>query len=175
MRLLALSGSLRSQSTNTALLAAAARLAPQDVEVKLSTLWGDLPIFNPDLEARPAHVSVLMFAEEIREADGLLISCPEYVHAVPGGFKNAIDWLVSREELVGKPIALLHASHRGDDALAALRMVLSTVSDRFSANIFERFPLIGLSPAEITTYFDDDAQAARIRAFLLAFRDFCAG
>ena len=91
MRLLALSGSLRSQSTNTALLAAAARLAPPDIEIKLSRLWGDLPIFNPDLEALPASLSDALFAEEVREADGLLISCPEYVHAIPGGFKNAID------------------------------------------------------------------------------------
>ena len=51
-----------------------------------------------------------------------------------------MDWLVSRPELVGKPIALIHAAHRGEDVLADLRRVLATVSDGFAPEVFARFP-----------------------------------
>jgi NAD(P)H-dependent FMN reductase len=68
-------------------------------------------------------------AAAVARADGLVIACPEYVRALPGGFKNAVDWLVSRDEIIVKPIALIHASHRGDDMLEQLRLVLGTVSE----------------------------------------------
>ena len=64
----------------------------------------------------------------IARSDGVLVCSPEYVRGIPGGLKNAIDWLVSGDQIVGRPIALVHASHRGEDMLQALRAVLSTVS-----------------------------------------------
>ena len=93
MRFLAISGSLRLASSNTALLRAAALVAPEGVEIILYRGLGDLPHFNPDLEAAEPP-SVTEFREQVRISDGLLISSPEYAHGVPGVLKNALDWLV---------------------------------------------------------------------------------
>jgi chromate reductase len=146
MRLLAISGSLRRASTNTALLRGLAAMAAPLAQVTVFEGLGDLPIFNPDNEGDATPDTVRAFAEAVAVADGIVISCPEYVHALPGGFKNALDWIVSRSEIIGKPIALLHASHRGEDVLADLRRVLSTVSDGFAPEIFACFPMRKMTP-----------------------------
>ncbi|WP_054007008.1 NADPH-dependent FMN reductase [Cypionkella psychrotolerans] len=171
MRLLAISGSLRSASTNTALLRALAEAAPQTVT--LYENMADFPLFSPDFEA-DTPAPVLAFAAAIASVDGLIIACPEYIHALPGAFKNALDWLVSRPELIHKPIALLHASHRGEDVLADLRRVLATVSDRFAPDIFARFPLGKLTPPEVAAHMAQPTNRAALLAFLARFTDFIA-
>lgn len=169
MHLLALSGSLRAASTNTALLRAlAARAAPR-ARVTLYERLGRLPIFTPDLEGPETPAEVQAFAAAIAAADGIVVACPEYVHALPGGLKNAVDWLVPREELIGKPIAILHASSRGDEGLAILRRVLGTVSENFRAEIFERFDLRRLDPGAAAAHLAEPAQTARLDAFLGRF------
>jgi hypothetical protein len=112
-----------------------------------------------DLLARSEPLSgVARLAEAIRDADGLIVASPECVRSIPGGLKNAIDWLVSRDELTAKPIALAHASHRGDDMLGQLRLVLGMVSQNFRTDFFLRFPLMGRSEQEIDDLL---SQAAR--------------
>ncbi|MEO8243037.1 MAG: NADPH-dependent FMN reductase [bacterium] len=171
MMILGLSGSLRAASTNTALLRAAAA-GPQKIRV-FDGLAG-LPAFSPDLEGDLTPQVVLDFAAAVASADGLIVACPEYVHALPGAFKNALDWLVSREELTDKPIALLHASHRGEDVLADLRRILATVSSRFAPEIFARFVLNGQSPEQVAATMRMPAQAEALRGFLEQFRQFVA-
>src|SRR3978361_1126087 len=93
MRILALSGSLRAASINTALLHAAAALAPSTIRVSVSSLVGQLPLFNPDVETNgllPDAVQALH--AEVAAADALLIASPEYAHGVTGAIKNALDW-----------------------------------------------------------------------------------
>jgi chromate reductase, NAD(P)H dehydrogenase (quinone) len=148
MRFLAISGSTRTASTNTALLNALKLAASPEHEITVYDGLQSLPIFSPDLEADPPD-EVLRFARAVTDADGLIIASPEYVRSIPGGLKNAIDWLVSREELIGKPIALAHASHRGDDMLGDLRRVLSTVSDRFCEEVFLLVHLMKMTPEEV--------------------------
>ena len=169
---LALTGSLRAESTNTALLRALSRAAPAHVAVSVFDGLGDLPIFSPDREGPATPEPVLRFADAVRRSDGVVISCPEYVHAIPGGFKNAIDWLVSRDEVIHKPIALLHASHRGEDVLRDLRRVLGTVSTRFNEQIFARFDLMKLSPDEIEKRMLEQEKRAALLEFLDAFEAF---
>ena len=94
-----------------------AAMAPSDIAIDVFDRIGDLPVFSPDLETPQPPDNVRRFIERVAESDGLVISSPEYVHSLPGGLKNAIDWLVSGDQVVGKPIALVHASHRGDDML----------------------------------------------------------
>ena len=149
MKILAISGSAREASTNTALLRVMKDLAPEGVELSVFHSLNVLPVFSPDSEGEAIPGMVCEFLGKIAATDGIIISSPEYVRAIPGGLKNAIDWMVSRFEVIGKPIALVHASHRGDDMLNSLRLVLSTVSDIFLENIFLRIPLIGKSPEEI--------------------------
>lgn len=133
-----------------------------------------LPVFSPDAENGPLPQTVQTLVDQIRDSDGLIISSPEYVRAIPGGLKNAIDWLVSRDEIIGKPIALMHASHRGDDMLAQLRLVLSTLSDRFMFEPFLKVSLMKLSPDDVTREMLRSPNQAKVREFLQAFALCCA-
>ena len=105
LRILAISGSLRAVSSNTHLLRAAAQLAPAGVDVVLYDGLAGLPHFNPDVEENVLPGPVADLRAAVGAADGLLISSPEYAHGVPGALKNALDWIVSSGELVGKPTA----------------------------------------------------------------------
>jgi chromate reductase, NAD(P)H dehydrogenase (quinone) len=175
MKILAISGSARAASTNTALLGAVARLARPDHSVTLFTGLAALPVFSPDLEGETLPANVQQFADMIRESDALLIASPEYVHAIPGGLKNAIDWLVSRDEIASKPIALIHASHRGDEMLSQLRRVLSTISPAFAPDLFLRFDLMKLTPDQVAARMGMAESQAAVRDFLGAFARHCAG
>jgi chromate reductase, NAD(P)H dehydrogenase (quinone) len=129
VNILAISGSLRGASTNSQLLKAAELLAPADMRIEHYEGVGLLPHFSPDLTARlPEPVAELN--ARVIQADGVLISCPEYARGIPGSFKNALDWLVGTESFPGKPIALFNASARASAAQAALRLVLETMSAR---------------------------------------------
>ena len=132
MRILAISGSLRAASSNTALLREAITLAPDGVQVVLYDGLADLPHYNPDLDTLlddpllPGAVRDLR--AQVGAADALLISSPEYAHGVPGTLKNALDWLVGGSEVPGKPVALVATSHRGTHAQASLAETLLTMS-----------------------------------------------
>jgi chromate reductase len=94
MRILALSGSLRRDSYNTALARAAAELVPDGVEVDLYDDLGNVPPYDQDLdhEDLDAPAPVRSLREQIEAADALLVVTPEYNGSVPGVLKNAIDW-----------------------------------------------------------------------------------
>ena len=169
MRILAISGSAREASTNTALLRAMKSLAPDGIELFVFHRLDLLPVFSPDSEDEATPVAVREFMETVSAVDGIIMSSPEYVRSIPGGLKNAIDWMVSRFEVIGKPIALVHASHRGDDMLASLRVVLSTVSDNFLEDMFLRIPLIGKSPEEIEELVARPEYESQISTFLSNF------
>jgi NAD(P)H-dependent FMN reductase len=81
-----------------------------------------LPHFNPDLDTghEPVHHAVAELRATLASADGFLISCPEYAHGVPGSLKNALDWVVSSNELSHKPIVLINASGTGGEKVNAL-------------------------------------------------------
>ena len=173
MRILAISGSARLNSTNTAMLRAIRAIAPSDIEVSIFDGVGRLPVFSPDLEGESLPEAVRDFIDVIAKSDGVIIASPEYVRSIPGGLKNAIDWLVSGDEIVHKPIALLHASHRGDDMLAGLRTVLATITDRFAEDIFLRLPLMKLDPAEVLRSIETAENRSRVQAYLQAFSAYC--
>ena len=173
LSILAISGSARQASTNTALLQAVRKAAPEGINVTVFDELGALPVFSPDLEAEPLPPSVAAFKSAVASCNGIIISSPEYVRTLPGGLKNAIDWLVSGEQIIDKPVALLHASHRGDDMLATLRQVLATITSRFEPDIFERFELMKALPDEIAQIMSEPEQRARIQAYLKAFASAC--
>ena len=122
MLIVAISGSLRRASTNAALLRAAARVAPAGVEVVHYEGLASLPHFNPDLDAAESTPApaVAELRALLASADGLVISSPEYAHGVPGSLKNALDWMVSSNELHDKPIVLINASGTGGEKVNAL-------------------------------------------------------
>lgn len=173
MRFLAISGSARRLSTNTHLLHAISRVAPAGIDIRVFDRIGELPVFSSDLEGENTPQRVLEFMGAIDESDGLIISSPEYVRTLPGGLKNAIDWLVSGDTLIGKPVVLMHASLRGDDMLATLRMVLSTVTQNFNADIFLRFPVMKEAPDSIAAVIGRADNRRQVEEYLLAFSEFC--
>ena len=130
LQILAISGSLRAASSNTTVLRAMSAVAPEGVTILLYDQLGDLPYFNPDLdgETDTPPPSVGQLRAQIGQADGLLISSPEYAHGVPGVLKNALDWLVSSLEFPGKPVALINTSPRSTHAQASLAETLTTMS-----------------------------------------------
>ena len=174
MNFLAISGSARHASTNTAMLHALQSVAAPAHVITVYDRIGQLPVFSPDLEYPAPPKSVAALARAIAEADGLIIASPEYVRSIPGGMKNVIDWLVSRDKVIDKPIALAHASHRGDDMLEQFRIVLGTVSERFNKDIFLRFHLMNLSPDEIRESLSAASQQTNMREYLDRFATYCA-
>ena len=143
MRILAISGSLRALSFNTAALQAAVALAPAGLEIVLFTGLGSLPHFNPDLDTDEPPEIVKALRRDVGLSDGLLIASPEYAHGVPGAFKNALDWLVSSVEFPGKPVALINTSQRAIHAQAHLREILTTMSARLIDLASITLPLMG--------------------------------
>jgi chromate reductase len=140
-RVLAVSGSLRAKSVNTAILLAAQSIAPAGVEVTLYRGLGDLPHFNPDLDIEPPPRAVAEWREAVRTADVLLLCTPEYAHGLPGSFKNALDWLVSFEGFLNKPVALINPKAEDSHAQASLREILKTMNARLLPNARVALPL----------------------------------
>ena len=118
IKLLAISGSLRAQSYNTALLRAAQSLAGDGCILDAATLHG-IPLYDGDAEQRDGlPAAVVELKERIVASDGVLLVTPEYNNGVPGVFKNGIDWLSRPTSGIpqlfgGKPFALIGASPGG--------------------------------------------------------------
>ena len=134
-RLLGISGSLRSQSTNTAILKSlCARLGDQ-AEMSLFAL-NDIPLYNADIETQALPASVAALKEAIAQADGLIICSPEYNYGTSGVLKNALDW-ASRpgfnSPLKNKPVLIMTSSPGvlgGVRAQSQLRETLSATLSR---------------------------------------------
>lgn len=169
MRILALSGSLRAASTNTALLRAVRRLAPPEIDVVLFDALAEIPPFNPDIDEIGAPPAVAKLRRAIAEADGLLIASPEYAHGVPGTLKNALDWLVAGDEILNKPITLFNASSRGVHAQAALSEILKTMSASLISEAAFTIPLLGKTAQEISAIVARPEVAEMMRAAIVSF------
>ncbi len=112
MLVVGLSGSLRRDSHNTALLRAAARKLPPGARMVVWNGLAEVPPFNEDAETRPAP-AVRRLRETIAAADAVLVATPEYNASVPGQLKNALDWLsrpFDTNPLRRKPAAVVGAS-----------------------------------------------------------------
>ena len=111
LKVVALSGSLRKGSYNTAALRAALELAPEGMSIEIASI-ADIPFYDADVQAQGFPPSVVALGEKIRRADAVLIGSPEYNYSIPGVLKNAIDWLSRLPEppFAGKPVAMIGAS-----------------------------------------------------------------
>jgi NAD(P)H-dependent FMN reductase len=126
-RLLLICGSLRDGSTNSAALRTARAVAPEDVEAVIFDGMSRLPHFNPDDDHEPLHPAVAWLRTQLAAADAVLFSAPEYAGALPGSFKNLLDWTVGGVETSGKPAAWINVASNGRGAAASdeLRTVLT--------------------------------------------------
>ena len=144
MKILALSGSLGKNSYNTAIINAIKNLSNDEIEVYDGL--GQLPLFNPDLDIHTLTTdnspkAVVDFRAKVRECDVFIITTPEYAHQIPGVLKNALDWLISSDAIVGKSTVVISASTSamgGDKAHAQLVALLKVISQ----NVLEEVSVV---------------------------------
>ena len=137
MKVLALSGSLRTGSHNTKLLQAAAAAAPDGIEVAIYDRLKEIPPYDAD-DDLPGHqpAAVRRLKHAIAEADAVLIATPEYNHSIPGVLKNALDWVsrpLAESPVLNKPVAVISSStgmFGGVWAAAETRKVLGALGAR---------------------------------------------
>ena len=113
MRVLGISGSLRRDSYNHALLREAAERLPAGAELVEFERLREIPPYDADLESETTPVAVAELRRAMREADAVLVVTPEYNHSIPGVLKNALDWAsrpAGQSALMGKPAAVIGAS-----------------------------------------------------------------
>jgi chromate reductase, NAD(P)H dehydrogenase (quinone) len=113
VKVLLISGSVRSGSSNTALLMTAQRVAPAGVAMVLYEGLETLPYFNPDLDRDPVPDPVRGLRGHVHDADAILLCTPEYAGALPGVFKNLLEWLIGDAEpgsISHKPVASINIS-----------------------------------------------------------------
>ncbi len=136
MRILAISGSLRSESNSTALLRALREEAPAGVEVELWTGLKEIPPYDADDDVEPGPETVEALRELIREVDAVFFATPEYNSSIPGVLKNALDWAsrpLATNSFRNKPVAAIGSSagaFGGVWATAELRKVLGAMGAR---------------------------------------------
>ncbi|MDR3693706.1 NADPH-dependent FMN reductase [Mucilaginibacter sp.] len=136
--ILAISGSLRAGSSNHTILRFLGQFVPNNTRYVIYEGLSLLPHFDPGLDNDDPPEPVNALRKRLAEADGVIICTPEYAYGVPGSLKNALDWTVSSGSLVDKPLALITASTGGQNAHAALKLILGALS----ANMLEDATLL---------------------------------
>ncbi|WP_205836462.1 NADPH-dependent FMN reductase [Iodobacter violaceini] len=142
IHLIAISGSLRSASCNTALLRAVQAVAPSQIKVTLFEQLAQVPPFNPDIDIETVPL-LAQLRDQIIAADGVLLASPEYAHGVSGVMKNLLDWLVNTPAFVNKPVATLNASPRAHHAFNSIRETLTMMSAQWLEAASITVPVIG--------------------------------
>ena len=136
MRVLAISGSLRRDSNNTALLRALRAEAPSGVDVEIWDGLKEIPPYDGDEDVVPGPANVEDFRSLVREADAVFFATPEYNSSIPGALKNALDWAsrpLATNAFRNKPVAVIGSSagaFGGVWAAAELRKVLGAMGAR---------------------------------------------
>jgi chromate reductase len=146
VQILLVSGSMRAGSSNSAVLHTIRELAPAGVITDLYERLGTLPHFNPDDDYAPLDPAVVDLRAAIAASDAILFSTPEYAGALPGSFKNLLDWTVGGGEIYRKPVAYVNASGLaaptgGADAHASLCTVLGYVGAELVEEACVRVPI----------------------------------
>ncbi|KIO37170.1 NADPH-dependent FMN reductase [Shewanella sp. cp20] len=167
MKILAISGSLRKDSYNMALLKAVKASSPCGVEIRIFNGLADIPPFNPDIE--PSNdPNVMALKTLVAQSDGLFISSPEYAHGVSGVLKNALDWLVSGEEFVCMPVAIFNTSPRAFHALESLHEIIRTMSGKIVEEACITLPLLS-SNFSCEDILSDSSMSASIEHAIKVF------
>jgi len=135
MHILTVSGSANSTSTNTAILKALPAFFPNKDFIHFENLT-NLPLFTVAADKNPLPASVVSWRKAVAEATAVIISSPEYIHNLPAVLKNALEWLASSGELVGKPvlaITYLPNEPRGKKAMTSLTWSLKALDSKVVA------------------------------------------
>jgi len=131
-KIIAISGSTRSLSSNLSIIKKIAALTAEELEFEVVNDLADMPHFNPDLDTPDVPAAVAAFRNRIDTADGVLICTPEYVFSLPGALKNVLEWTVSTVVFSDKPVALITASASGEIAHESLQLLMRTLGAKFT-------------------------------------------
>ena len=172
MKILGISGSLRSRSHNTSLLRAAAELLPPGVELELWDGLKAVPPYDEEDDVEPAPEPVAALRTAIARADAVLFATPEYNSSIPGVLKNALDWVsrpLKTNPLRSKPVAVVGASTGAFGAVwsqAELRKVLAAIG----ARVAEADVAVGHAPSRFdeSGHLTDDQIREQLGEVLLA-------
>jgi chromate reductase len=175
--ILGISGSLRKASLNTALLRAAVDLMPGGATLDATGIEG-IPVYDGDeetLHGIPPAVAELK--RKLRDADGLLLVTPEYNNSIPGGFKNAIDWMSRPSSEIaqhfnGKPVAVIGASPGGFGTILAQNAWLPVLRTLGMRPWFGGRLMVSRANTVIENGEADAATRDRLRQFLAGFVEF---
>jgi chromate reductase len=171
MRVLGISGSLRSGSQNTMLLRAAAELAPQGVELELYDGLKEISPYDEDDDVQPAPAAVAAFRDAIAAADAVVISTPEYNSSVPGALKNALDWAsrpYATNPFRNKPVAIF-GSTKGAFGAVWAQADLKKIVGAMGARVLDVQVAVGQAHEKFDAdgrLIDDDIRAAVEAAML---------
>jgi NAD(P)H-dependent FMN reductase len=129
-------GSLRAESTNSALLRTVESLLPGHVHADSYGGMAELPHFNPDEDVDPLPAVVADLRQRIGRATAILFSTPEYAGAMPGSLKNLLDWTVGGVEISDKPVGWINISPNPDGAARTYES-LATVLNYTGARVVD--------------------------------------
>jgi chromate reductase len=134
IKILAITGSTRKNSSNYKILKYISEHIKGDFEVEIFEDLAEIPHFSPDLDTEnpPKHVEV--FRNKIIEADGVIICTPEYVFSLPGSLKNALEWCVSTTIFSNKKTGLITASASGELAHEQLNLIMKTLEAKLDTD-----------------------------------------
>lgn len=143
--IMAISGSLRLESKNSIILRELKKYFQAKINLEIYEGLASLPHFNPDIEFQDIQ-SVSEYKNQLKEADAILISTPEYAHGIPGSLKNALDWIVGSGELMDKKVGIIFSS--SSEALFVQEQLIEVIKT-MSANI-RREDCLKISGANLT-------------------------
>ncbi len=169
-KILAISGSIRKASINTAILKYIQANFKEHLVIEIYNKVDQLPIFNPDLtdELLPPIIQALQ--TKIANADGVIISSPEYVFSLPGNLKNLLEWNVATTVFSNKPTAIIIAAASGHKAFESLDLVMSTITCAPIRNDLKLL-LQGIGKkADANGQLNDKAAIEEIYQLMIAFR-----
>lgn len=173
INILAISGSLNSKSSNTAVLRAAQKVAPGNMHITIYNGLDDLPHFSPDRDFDHSPQSVLHLRAQLQTADAVIICTPEYAFGMPGSLKNLLDWTVSSGEFVHKTVAAWSASPMqtaGTKAHAWLLQVLGVLTADIVTEATVNIPFIK-TRLDASGEVADDAIITSLKTALEALAD----
>lgn len=133
MKILVISGSLRSKSSSTSILHVLMELASDTLNISIYDGIRNLPHFNPDIDSEDAIANVVDWRSHLQDCDGVIFCTPEYAHGIPGVLKNALDWIVSSGEFMHKPTAVISASPSLDGGNKANASLVQTLKVMMAA------------------------------------------
>ncbi len=127
MKILAISGSTKLNSTSRNILNHIKAKYTNEIELEVFDGIEKLPHFNPSTTDEETPKEVKEFRSKIEDADGVIFCTPEYVFSIPGSLKNAIEWCVSTTVFSHKPVAMIIAAASGEKAYESLSLIMTTI------------------------------------------------